>query len=330
MKTAMAEAGSIGEPEIALTRIFEAPRALVWEAITNPKHLAEWFGPHGVTNANAVVELREGGEYSTVMKGPGGFERKAAYTITEIAPINRLVLETSGGRDPSADDYFRVRMIFDLSERGTQTILTLNGHVLAAGAKAKGPFTGGEGPWGQSLERLGGRLGSLTLALPEDRPISIITRLFDAPRELMWTAMTDANHLQHWWGPRAMTNILCEIDARPGGKWRVHQRVDAEQSPGGAPKGSIFKFHGEIREVVPPEKVVQTFGMEGMFEDQTIVETMTLTDLGNGKTLLKVVSLFEGMPDDAAFAARKGMVNSGMSYGANETYQRLEEYLAAM
>ena len=155
---AKSEAVSAAEPEIVLTRVYEAPRALVWEAITEPKHLMEWFGPHGFTNTDAVIELRKGGEYSTVMKGPGGFERKAAYTVTEVAPIDRLVLETSGGRDPSADDYFLVRMTFALSEEGGNTKVVLTGDVLASGPKAKGPFTGGEGPWSQSLERLGSRL----------------------------------------------------------------------------------------------------------------------------------------------------------------------------
>lgn len=326
---AMSESASSTHPDLILKRIYQAPRELVWTAITEPGHLAAWFGPHGFDNKSANVELRPGGDYSVLMAGPGGREFNAAYTISEVSPPEKLVMVTEQG-DHESENFHRVRLLFELTENNAQTTLTLTAEVLEAEAKATGPLAGTDWAWAQSMERLAGTIGCLVLDLPDDRPATIITRIFEAPRELMWEAMTDAEHLQHWWGPNGMTNIVCEIDARPGGKWRVHQRVDSDQSPGGSPKGAVFKFRGEVREVVPPEKIVQTFGMEGMYEDQTIVETMTLTDLGNGKTLLKVVSVFEDIDEATAFAARKGLIDSGMSYGANETYQRLEAYLGEM
>lgn len=312
--TAAAETNQMTGPEVFITRIYEAPRALVWEAITQPKHLEQWFGPHGFSNHSAKVELREGGEYSSVMQGPGGFERKAAYTVTDVSPIDRLILESSDGRDPSADDYFRVRMIFELAERGSQTLLTLTGLVLASGPKAKGPFTGGEGPWSQSLERLGGAIGSLVIDAPTDAPTIVISRIFHASRESVWEAISRPEHLKHWWGPHGTSNPVCEMDFRVGGKWRIVQRFT---------DGKEYVFKGEYREIEPPEKVVQTFGMEGEFEGQEMVESMTLTALGD-VTLLQVTSRADTME------ARDGMLASGMSHGANETYERLEAYIKTL
>jgi uncharacterized protein YndB with AHSA1/START domain len=76
-----------------------------------------------------------------------------------------------------------------------------------------------------------------------------ITRLFDAPRALVFRAWTDAMQLAQWWGPKGFTNPVCEIDARVGGALRIHMR---------APDGAIYPMKGEIRELVAPERLVFT------------------------------------------------------------------------
>jgi uncharacterized protein YndB with AHSA1/START domain len=76
-----------------------------------------------------------------------------------------------------------------------------------------------------------------------------ITRIFDAPRALVFRAWTDAKHLAQWWGPKGFTNPVCEIDARVGGKLRIHMR---------APDGTIYPMEGEIREFVAPQRLVFT------------------------------------------------------------------------
>ena len=76
-----------------------------------------------------------------------------------------------------------------------------------------------------------------------------ITRTFDAPRALVFKAWTDATMLAQWWGPKGFTNPLCEFDARAGGKIRIHMR---------APDGSVYPMNGEVREIVPPERLVFT------------------------------------------------------------------------
>jgi len=76
-----------------------------------------------------------------------------------------------------------------------------------------------------------------------------ITRVFNAPRALVFKAWTDAKLLAQWWGPKGFTNPVCEIDARVGGALRIHMR---------APDGAIYPMKGEIRELVPPERLAFT------------------------------------------------------------------------
>ena len=74
-----------------------------------------------------------------------------------------------------------------------------------------------------------------------------ITRVFDAPRALVFRAWTDAEQLARWWGPKGFTNPVCKIDARVGGKLRIHMR---------GPDGTVYPMNGEIREIVAPERLV--------------------------------------------------------------------------
>ena len=139
----------------------------------------------------------------------------------------------------------------------------------------------------------------------------IITREFDAPRELVFRAYTDPEAIPKWWGPRRLTTTVDRMDVRPGGGWRFVQR-DAE--------GNEFAFHGVYHEVVPPERIVGTFEFEGM-PGHVALETTTLEDLG-GRTRLTTTTVFQTVED------RDGMVASGMEEGATESMDRLEELLA--
>jgi uncharacterized protein YndB with AHSA1/START domain len=148
-----------------------------------------------------------------------------------------------------------------------------------------------------------------TYTTPSDREIGM-TRDFDAPRELVYQAYTDPNHIPHWWGPRRMTTTVDTLDVRPGGAWRIVQRD---------PEGNEYGFRGEYREVVPPERLVYTFEFEGM-PGHILVETVTFEEQG-GKTTVTSTALFDSVED------RDGMLESGMESGAIESWDRLEELL---
>jgi len=158
------------------------------------------------------------------------------------------------------------------------------------------------------------KIGALTLTTPSDREI-VMTREFDAPRELVFGAHSKCEHLAKWWGPRKYTLAVCEMDFRPGGKYRfLHRGPDGDEEHG---------FRGEYREIVPPERIVWTFEWEGM-PGHVSVDTLTLEELGGGRTKLIAHSLFDSVED------RDGMLQSGMETGAAETWDRLAEHLAEM
>ena len=139
-----------------------------------------------------------------------------------------------------------------------------------------------------------------------------IERIFEAPRERVWRAMTEPKLLAQWWG-RGNELAIERYELERGGHWRF-----VEKTPHG-PQG----FEGRFREIVPTERVSMTFEWDGA-PGHVVVNTMTLQDLGDRRTKLVAVSLFM-TPED-----RNAMVKSGMEEGMNQSYQALDRVLAAL
>jgi uncharacterized protein YndB with AHSA1/START domain len=151
-----------------------------------------------------------------------------------------------------------------------------------------------------------------TVTTPTDREIHI-ERIFEAPRDRVFAVYTDPDLIPEWWGPRGTTTIVDKMDVRTGGDWRfVARNAD----------GSETAFRGSYREVSAPDRIVQTFEWEGM-PGYVSVETATFEDLGE-RTKVVTTSLFYTTEE------RDGMLGSGMEYGLNETYARLDELLARL
>ena len=142
----------------------------------------------------------------------------------------------------------------------------------------------------------------------------IMARVFNAPRELIFTVMTDPKRIPQWWGQRNTTTIVDKMDVQAGGLWRYVQHDQ---------QGNEFAFHGVYHAITAPERVVNTFEFEGM-PGHVLLETMTLEAQADGTTKLTVTSVFQSVAD------RDGMLSSGMEAGANESYDRLDELLAKL
>ncbi len=142
----------------------------------------------------------------------------------------------------------------------------------------------------------------------------IMSRIFDAPRELVFMVMTDPKHIPHWWGKRNHTTIVDKMEVRAGGLWRYVERDE---------QGNEFAFHGVYHAITTPERIVDTFEFEGT-PGHVMLETLTLDEQADGKTRLTVSSVFQSVAD------RDGMIRSGMEEGANESYNRLAELLATL
>ena len=154
---------------------------------------------------------------------------------------------------------------------------------------------------------------TFTVTTPSEREIRM-TRLFNAPRHLVWEAMSKPEHIKRWWGclGQGYSVPVCEVDLRPGGKWRFVNRH---------PKGEA-EFYGEYREVVPPERVVFT-EIFAPFPDAGSLVTAVLTE-ENDKTRLTVTAHYPSLE------VRDMVIGTGMAKGAAASYDRLEEVTAEL
>ena len=144
-------------------------------------------------------------------------------------------------------------------------------------------------------------------------PQVIVSREFDAPRELVFRTYTEPELLAQWWGPRDLKTTIDRHEARDGGRWRyVH--TDAQ--------GNTHGFHGVFHGAPSPEAIVQTFEFEGA-PGHVKLDTTTLQQRGNA-TLVRTVSAFQSVAD------RDAMVASGMERGVRDSDNRLEDLLTSL
>jgi uncharacterized protein YndB with AHSA1/START domain len=139
--------------ERVLTRVFAAPRELVFKAWTDPAHLARWWGPQGFTNPVCEVDPRPGGALRIVVRSPSGVDYPMTGTFQEIAPPERLVF-TSAAQDTQGRSVLEVQTTVTFAAHGRQTHLTVQVRVIAATDAAAPYLAGMEQGWAQSLQRL--------------------------------------------------------------------------------------------------------------------------------------------------------------------------------
>jgi uncharacterized protein YndB with AHSA1/START domain len=241
--------------EFVISRLFDAPRELVFDAWSDSKHIEQWWGPQGFTTTTEKFEFRVGGEWNQIMRGPDGTEFPNRSVFTEIVRPERIV-RTHGGGKKGEPASVSAEMTVTFEAEGDKTRLTLRmlfptvemfefvlrEHHAIEGAK-------------QTLERLAGHLA---------KPVSSdfvlhISRLLNAPRDLVYKAFTDPAMLSQWMGPRGFQAEDIEQDMRVGGKWRLRLHRVAEET--GCDPGDLTDLwqYGTYLEIAPPERLVYTF-----------------------------------------------------------------------
>lgn len=149
-----------------------------------------------------------------------------------------------------------------------------------------------------------------------DKQEIFITSEFDAPRELVFKAFTNAKLYIQWLGPREVIMTLEKFEPRNGGSWRyIHKDKD----------GKEYAFHGVYHEVTAPERIIDTFEFEGLPEKGYVaLETVRFEELPGDRTKVTSHAVFQSVAD------RDGELQSGMERGVKESYERLDELLAKM
>lgn len=157
--------------------------------------------------------------------------------------------------------------------------------------------------------------GTLTVATLTDREI-VMTRVFDAPRRLVFAAWTTPELLRRWFGPRGHELVVCEIDLRVGGTWRYVVR---------APDGTEMVLHGVFREIVPPGRLVSTEANDDCDAEDGAESLMTtvLVEHGGRTTMTNTMRY-------PSREIRDAVLRSGMEHGVAEGYDKLAEVLAAV
>ncbi len=159
------------------------------------------------------------------------------------------------------------------------------------------------------------KTGTLEITTPTEREIAM-TRVFDAPRHLVFDAWTKPELLKRWLlGPPAWSMVVCDIDLKVGGSYRYVWRHERD--------GKDMGMGGVYREVAPPERLVATEKFDDPWYPGEAVGTMTFVEEG-GKTTVTQTLLYESR------AARDGVLKSGMEKGVEASYDRLAEYLASV
>jgi uncharacterized protein YndB with AHSA1/START domain len=311
--------------EILFTRVFDAPRELVWKAWTEREHVERWWGPHGFSTTTEVMDVKPGGMWVHTMHGPDGKNYPNKKVYREVVKPERLVYSHGGGRKGELQVDFETTVT--LEQQGSKTKLTMR--MLFASAEARdlvvktyGAVEGGNQTLGRLAEFLptlaakseaaaGNRGGKTVLIAEPGKPTTILSRVFDAPRRLVYEAYTNPKHVEKWWGRRRLKTVVDKLDVRPGGLWRfVQHGTDGEK----------FAFSGEFREIVPQERIVSTFEFEAM-PGHVILNTALFEEY-EGKTKVTVSSIYQSVED------REEMLRVGMEIGANEAWDMLDELLA--
>lgn len=140
----------------------------------------------------------------------------------------------------------------------------------------------------------------------------LMTRTFNAPRDLVFETLSKPEHIRRWWGSCGDSMSVCEMDFRVGGAWRYV--VTGAQGEHG--------FRGHYREITPTTRIVQTFEWEGMLGHISL-DILSLKEQ-DGQTTMTIECHFDSGAD------RDGMLGSGMEQGAGESYDRLEELLQTL
>lgn len=306
---------------IVITRVFDAPRELVWKAWHEPEHVERWWGPKGFTTRVEELDLRPGGRSKFVMVGPDGTEYPVTGVYSEV-----VVPEKTVGSDEFDEGFpgdpaelpqgVVLTCYFDEAGRGTRLTMWIL-HPTAE-SRRNHEEMGVVGGWGSSFdcldEHLAEHQGRLTLTRVSDCEVKLV-RVFDAPRALVWEAVTKPEHIRRWWGCRDHEMIVCEMDFRVGGRWRYVQRT---------PDGHEHPFTGVYKEIVEGEKTVSTFiyDVENI-RDHASLETVTLEER-DGKTVLTNLVRHDS-PESL-----EGHLSTGMERGATESMNRLEELLSRL
>jgi uncharacterized protein YndB with AHSA1/START domain len=312
--------------EIVITRVLDAPRELVFKAWTDPQHVVHWWGPKGFTTTIHEMDVRPGGVWRHTMHGPDGTNYPNESVFIEVVKPERIVYSNGGGKKGDPGAQFQATWTFEA--QGDKTKLTLRMVFPSAAdrdrvVKVYGAIEGAN----QTLGRLERHLPMVGTASEEFS----ISRVFDAPRDLVFKAWTESERLALWWGPKGFKMLIAKLDLRPGGVFHY-----CMQAPEGSAMGGKMWGKFVYREIEPPRRLV----FVNSFSDEAggltrhplapiwpleVLNVLTFAE-HQGKTTVTLT----GIPINVTEAEREIFKtwHKSMQQGFGGTLDQLEQYLA--
>lgn len=309
--------------EIKITRVYDAPVKAVWEAWTDPKQAAQWWGPRGFTLTTHSKDLRVGGSWVYTMHGPDGVDYPNKAHYFEVEKYARLVYDHGANDERPA--LFRVTVLFSESNGRTKMEMTMRLPTPEAAEETRKfvKKAGGDATWDRLAEYLAKEITS--------KEQFVINRTFDVPLETMFEMWTDPKHVAQWVPPTGFKMNFIKCDIKPGGRTFYSMWND-----------SGMKMYGraEYLEIVRPNRVVYTQQFCDENEKisrhpiaptwpETMLTTVSLTAEEAERTRVTITWEPYGTAtaeEIATFVKGK----AGMTQGWSGSFDKLEDYLSAL
>lgn len=304
--------------EIHLTRVYDAPVKAVWDAWTDLKQVAQWWGPRGFTITTHSKDLRPGGKWDYTMHGPDGTDYENVTTYHVVEKYARL--EYDHGASRTTPPLFRVTVTFEEKSGKTTMNMTmaLESPEKAAMIKKHIKQANGNSTWD--------RLGEYLDKEVQHKDSFVINRAFDAPIATVYKMFTDPEHFAQWLPPTGLNMHFINSDIKVGNTTMF------------AMGNSEFTMYGKNKYLeISPQRIVFTVQFcdkqgnitrhPGVTEwPETLLTMVTLTEEGPELTRVSVQTVTHGdvTPAElAAFIAER----TGMMMGWTGSFDKLEALL---
>src|SRR5579872_5762716 len=231
--------------ELKITRMYDAPLRMVWDAWTDPEQAAQWWGPRGFTLTTHSKDFRTGGTWKYTMHGPDGVDYPNTSRHLEVEKHSKLVYDHGGHEDRPA--LFRVTVLFSEVDGKTKMDMTMALPTPEAAEETRKFIkkAGGDATWD--------RLAEFLEKKSSGKEKFVINRTFDTPLDLMFQMWTDPKHFSQWLPPTGFEMQFVRCDVKPGGSSFYFMT-------GHGPGGKEVKMYGraEYLEINKPDRLVYT------------------------------------------------------------------------
>ncbi len=290
---------------ITITRIFNAPRKLVFDAWLDEKHLAVWWSPRGFTNPVCKVEGKVGGKMLIHMSHPDFGEMPMTGRYEEVNPIDKIVFTTGAFLDSSGTPQLEGHNTVIFTDAGKdKTQIVLTAMLTKLGQGLEGAAKGMDQGWGESLDRLGELVEDT-----RDREFGA-ERTLDAPIDLVWQVWSEPQHIAEWWGPNGFQNTIHKMEFRQGGAWNFIMH---------GPDGTDYPNHVRYLEIIPKQSMIYDHGGA---EDEVAFRVYVKFVPEGKKTRVSMRGVFKTAAELNEVIEKNGAID-----GLNQTFDRMADYL---